>query len=93
MTMKNIFYMIEEGSANSKNPEKILFGFQLKSRERTRDTIMDNPKNQIPDSSVTISMLISETVYKLVVVIERMIRWFTKAVLRPYLFLFRCLIW
>ena len=54
---------------------------------------MDDPKNQIPTSSVTISMLISESVYKLVVLIERVIRWFNKAILRPYLFLFRCLVW
>ena len=54
---------------------------------------MDDPKNQLSSSSVTISMLISESVYKLIVVIERIIRWFNKAVLRPYLFLFRCLVW
>lgn len=57
------------------------------------DAPVDDPKNQLPSSSVTISMLISESVYKLVVVVERIIRWFNKAVLRPYLFLFRCLVW
>jgi len=50
------------------------------------------PDNRFPTSSVTISMLISETVYKMVVGIERIIRWFIKSVFRPYLFLFRCLI-
>ena len=54
---------------------------------------MDDPRNQLPSSSVTIAMLISESVYKLVVVIERPIRWFNKAILRPHLFLFRCLVW
>jgi len=49
------------------------------------------PDNQIPTSSVTYSMLISESVYKVVVGIERIIRWFTKAVLRPCLFLYWCL--
>lgn len=51
------------------------------------------PDKQYPTSSVTYSMLISEAVYRMVVGIERIIRWFAKTVLRPYLFLFRCLFW
>jgi hypothetical protein len=51
------------------------------------------PDKGVPTSSVTYSMLISETVYKVIVVIERIIRWVTKAVLRPCLLLIWCLIW
>ncbi len=54
---------------------------------------MDNSDNRFPSSSVSISMLISETVYKLVVVVERLIHWLTKAVLRPCLILVHCLRW
>ena len=46
---------------------------------------MNVPDKQFPSSSVTLSMLISESVYKVVVGIERIIRWVTKAVLRPCL--------
>lgn len=48
---------------------------------------------ELPSSSVTYSMLISESVYKLVVVVERLIRWFNKAVLRPCVVYYRFLRW
>ena len=54
---------------------------------------MNAPGKQIPSSSVTFSMLISESVYKLVVGIERIIRWLSKAVFKPCLAQFRCLRW
>jgi len=38
-------------------------------------------------------MLISESVYKLVVCIERIYRWFSRAILRPCLILLHCLRW
>lgn len=53
---------------------------------------MNDPDDRFPSSSVTLSMLISESVYRLVVIIERSIRWFAKHVYRPYLLLFRVLI-
>lgn len=39
---------------------------------------MNVPNKRFPSSSVTFSMLISETVYKVVVSIEGIIRWVTK---------------
>ena len=53
---------------------------------------MNDPDDRFPSSSVTLSMLISESVYRLVCIVERSIRWFAKHVYRPYLFLFRALI-
>jgi hypothetical protein len=38
-------------------------------------------------------MMISETVYKMVVIVERIIRWLSSVVLRPCLLQFRCLFW
>ena len=54
---------------------------------------MNFPEKQRPTSSVTIAMLISETVYKLIVLIERMLRWNMKFVVRPCLLQIRCLLW
>ena len=54
---------------------------------------MEDPDDRFPNSSVTLSMLISESVYRLVVIVERLILWFIKNLYRPYLFLFRCLVW
>ncbi len=53
---------------------------------------MDDPDKQVSSSPLTLSMLTSEWVYRLICLIERTIRWFNKAILRPYLFLFRSLI-
>lgn len=53
----------------------------------------DRPGNQFPSSSVTYSMLVSESVYKLVVVIERTLRWATRTVFRPALLLFWFVRW
>jgi len=47
------------------------------------------PEHQEPTSSVSYAMLISESVYKLVVVIERIIWWVGKTIIRPG----RYLIW
>ena len=41
---------------------------------------MRDPEDRFPTSTVTIAMLISEAVYKLVVIVERLIWWFNKAV-------------
>jgi len=53
---------------------------------------VNDPHDRLPRSSLTLSMLTSESVYRLVVIVERLIRWFVRNVYRPYLFLFRCLI-
>ncbi|NCF36515.1 MAG: hypothetical protein GWP56_09020 [Gammaproteobacteria bacterium] len=52
---------------------------------------MNNPDNKPRASSVTYSLLISESVYRLVVVVERVIRWFIKSVIRPCMFIVWCL--
>ena len=46
---------------------------QLNDRTQTGANQMTNQNNQIQGSSVTLSMLISEAVYKVVVSIERVI--------------------
>jgi hypothetical protein len=51
------------------------------------------PQNEPPTSSVTYAMLISEAVYRLVVAIERTLRWFSKRVLPPLMLLIWCLRW
>ena len=55
-----------------------------------QDRIRDEPPAASP---LTLSMLTSEGVYKLVVVVERTIRWFIRAVIRPGLLLVWCLRW
>lgn len=52
---------------------------------------MKSSDDQFPTSSVTYAMLISEAVYKLVVVIERIIWWVSKAIIWPFQYLFWCL--
>ena len=53
---------------------------------------MEDPEDRFPSSTVTLSMLISESVYKLICLIERVIRWTARHVVRPHWFLFRCLV-
>ena len=52
---------------------------------------MNDPDNKPPTSSVTYSLMISESVYRLVVVVERIIRWFIKSVIRPSMYICWCL--
>ena len=49
---------------------------------------MNDPDNRYPDSTVTLSMLIAESVYRLIVRIGRLLRWFTVAVIRPLALMF-----
>ena len=53
---------------------------------------MQPPRERQPQAKVTYATMTSECVYKLITAIERLLRWFNKTVLRPYLFLFRCLL-
>jgi hypothetical protein len=52
---------------------------------------MEDPEDRFPSSTVTISMLISESVYRLITLIERLVRWTARAT-RPHRFLFRILL-
>jgi len=54
---------------------------------------VNNPDDQRPATSLPLAMLISEAVYRLVVLVERTLRWLVKFVLRPCLLQFRCLFW
>ena len=51
------------------------------------------PEDEPTHSPLTLSMLISEAVYKLVVIVERALRLLNKFVLRPCLLQLRCLLW
>ena len=47
-----------------------------------------------PDPSpLKLSLLVSEWVYLLVVIVERLIRWTTRYLIRPCILQFRCLLW
>ena len=52
---------------------------------------MEDPEDRFPNSTVTLSMLISESVYRLVTMIEHLIRWFER-VTRPHRFVLRILL-
>jgi hypothetical protein len=54
---------------------------------------VSNPEDRGPHSPLTFSLLIAETVYRLVVIVERVIRWIAQTVLRPCRQQFRCLFW
>ena len=54
---------------------------------------MEPQEDRFPNSTVTISMLISESTYRLITAIERLIRWFIVAVVRPCRLHFRWLHW
>ena len=59
---------------------------------------MRTPNDRIRDDKpaatpLTLSMLTSEGVYKLVVVVESIIRWFNRAVISPGKLLIWCLRW
>lgn len=52
---------------------------------------MEDPEDRFPSSTVTLSMLISESVYRLVVLVERLIRWVAR-ITRPHRFVIRILL-
>ena len=50
--------------------------------------------DRAPDPSpLKLSLLVSEWVYRLVVIVERLIRWTIKYVVRPCILQYRCLMW
>ncbi len=55
-----------------------------------KDKLVQEPA---PRSPLTLSMLTSEAVYKLIVAVERSIRWFNREVIRPGILLIWCLRW
>ena len=54
---------------------------------------MKIPDDPPPNSPLTLSMLTSEVVYKLIVCIERLIRWICRNVIPPCRVLYWCLRW
>ena len=54
---------------------------------------MPPPDDHKPSSSVTYSLMISESVYKLVLLVERFIWWLDRAVIRPGRIIYWCLRW
>jgi hypothetical protein len=54
---------------------------------------VNQPEDQRPANSLPLAMLISEAVYRLVVLVERTLRWLVKFLLRPCLLQLRCLFW
>lgn len=56
---------------------------------------MNDRKDRMPDHSspLALSMLISEAVYKLVLLVECVLRWAVKYLLRPCQLQCRCLFW
>ncbi len=51
------------------------------------------PQEPPPKPSVTLSLLTSEVVYKLITAIERLLRWTNRSVIRPCRLLYWCLRW
>ena len=54
---------------------------------------MRQPEDRQPHSPLALSLLVSESVYRLVVLVERLLRLLTRFVLKPCLLQFRCLFW
>ena len=69
----------------------IIIGPSTNDGNLTGVTLVKQPDDQYSTSSVSYAMLISESVYKLVVVIERIIWWTSKYVIRPGRYLIWCL--
>ena len=59
----------------------------------TRYKQADRPAEQACRKPLSLSMLISEWVYKLVVLVERLFRLVIRYLLRPAMLQFRCLFW
>ncbi len=51
---------------------------QLNDKTQTGDIRMNNANEQIQDAPLTLSMMISEVVFKAVVGVERLIHWLRK---------------
>ncbi len=54
---------------------------------------MNHPEDKGPHSPLALSMLISEAVYRLVLLVESLIRWVAKSVLHPCRLQCRCFFW
>ena len=68
-----------------------IIGLSTKDGNQIGGTLVKPPDDQYPTSSVSYSMMISESIYKMVVVIERIIWWVSKNIIRPCRILFWCL--
>ena len=59
----------------------------------SRRKTLDEPVEQVSHKPLTLSMLISEWVYWLVVAVERLLRLLDRILLRPARLQYRCLFW
>ena len=92
MTIEEIFTIIGSCSLDSRSGKSIA-RFATADQPRPENLTVDPREDRFPSSTVTISMLISESTYKLITAIERIIRWFNVAVIRPCRLHFRWLHW
>jgi hypothetical protein len=74
-------------------PGKAFATAKIQRRNLNRSRQASYADEDLPGSSVTYAMLISESVYRLVVLVERIIRWIDKAIFRPCLLYYRFLRW
>ena len=85
MTHKRNILDLDENELNPIAPIGILICKYVNDGTHIGETYSSHADNQYPSSTVTFAMLISESIYKLVVGIERIIQWFGKAILQPCL--------
>jgi hypothetical protein len=93
MTHRRNLSIIARASSNNKDQRGAIRSPLLLTAVRIGDTAVSFPQKQRPTSSVTFSMLVSETVYKLVMLVERILRWMTKFIFHPCILQYRCLFW
>ena len=92
MTTGKLFTIIGNCNFDSRTG-KTFVRFATVDQPRPENLTVDPREDRFPSSTVTISMLISESTYKLITAIERLIRWFNVAVIRPCRLHFRWLHW
>ena len=92
MTFGKIFTIIGSCDFGSR-PATGACRFAAIDQTRPENITVDPREDRFPSSSVTISMLISESTYRLITAIERIIRWINVAVIRPCRLHFRWLHW
>ena len=76
--VKKFYSYTLESIVCSKCSGKAIFNHQLNDETQTGDIKMNNTDNQYLGPSVTLSVMISEAVYRAVVGVERIIRLITR---------------
>ena len=71
----------------------MVFWLRFNTAKRTEDIAMYRPDDHDPAPSVTISQMISESVYQLVLLADRFLWWLDEAVIRPGRLIYWCLRW